>query len=252
MIQTKTKGTSSIIYWARTQHFLHMRLAKTQISLRIRAVWSDFFEEHSVGSQGSKEFSGVQWRLWSACANTSLGASAPISLLFLYSAIWTAARKTVFEHMLNGTDCCTATCAIASIAPANVQQRPWSDSAGSQGSKLFACGQLRVWSACACAQADLSPRWAHMQSCRKYCASAHISNVQNISHQKRLCSWNNTYSYIWASTSDKGPLRLDSLWQKLSGISHKAQSTHPYRITEYCQMYQRTGNTNGLLMGRMI
>ena len=33
----------------------------------------------------------------------------------------------------------------------------------------------RLWSDCADAQADLSLRWAYMQSCRKCCASAHIT-----------------------------------------------------------------------------
>ena len=43
-------------------------------------------------------------------------------------------------------------------------------SAGSQGSNSSSSGQRRLRSACATAQADLSLRWAHMQSCRKCCA----------------------------------------------------------------------------------
>ena len=37
---------------------------------------------------------------------------------------------------------------------------------GSLGTKLSSCGQRRLWSAWADAQADLSLRWAHMPFCR--------------------------------------------------------------------------------------
>ena len=38
-------------------------------------------------------------------------------------------------------------------------------SMGSKGPKLSSCGQRRLWSDWADAQADLSPCWAHMQFC---------------------------------------------------------------------------------------
>ena len=45
-------------------------------------------------------------------------------------------------------------------------------SVDTQWSKASSGGQRRLWSDCAKAQADLSLRWAHMQSCNKYCAPA--------------------------------------------------------------------------------
>ena len=48
-------------------------------------------------------------------------------------------------------------------------------SAGSQGAKASSGLQWKLWSACVHAKADLSLRWAHMQSCRKYYAPALFS-----------------------------------------------------------------------------
>ena len=70
---------------------LHMRPAKAQISLHIRAIWS--FSGHwgggGGGSQGSKASSGGQRILWSACANAQ--ADLCLRIWHMHSC-----RKSVF------------------------------------------------------------------------------------------------------------------------------------------------------------
>ena len=66
-----------------------------------------------------------------------------------------------------------------SVRPLKTQNSVWPESSQVsyfvvwQGPKASSGAQRRLWSACAEAQADLSLRWAHMQSCRKCCFPAH-------------------------------------------------------------------------------
>ena len=60
MAKKSSQGTVKDIAWYRNP-------AKTRNSLRIRAVWSKVFARRSMCSQGHKDFSYKQWRLWSEC-----------------------------------------------------------------------------------------------------------------------------------------------------------------------------------------
>ena len=53
---------------------LHVDLAKTEISLHIRAVWS-VFTRHFVGSQGLEAYPVGQRRLWLACVDAQANMS---------------------------------------------------------------------------------------------------------------------------------------------------------------------------------
>ena len=68
----KNSNWKLLLKYVCTQRFLcarsHVYPVKTQISLRIRAVWS--FSWRSVGSQRFKASSGRQRRLWWACVDT--------------------------------------------------------------------------------------------------------------------------------------------------------------------------------------
>ena len=59
-------------------------------------------------------------------------------------------------------------------------------SLGSQGSQPSSGGQRRLLSDCADAQADLSLRWAHMQSCRKCYVPADMQLHGNINPVRLL------------------------------------------------------------------
>ena len=78
---------------------------------------------------------------------------------------------------------------------------------GRQESKAYSCEQRRLWSDCADVHADLSLRWAYMQSCRKYCVPNHHSIKWSL-YQIRAAKAQINLSSECARTS----LRIRIIW----------------------------------------
>ena len=86
-------------------------------------------------------------------------------------------------------------------------------------SKLSSCGQQRLLSDWADAQADLSLRWAHMPFCWFWHEAAQFT-MYEILYAKPLTMLLHEYSLIWNPSSGPGGFVLKSrLWQTTTAIN---------------------------------
>ena len=167
---------------------LHVRLAKTQISLRISAVWS-VFTWHSLESQGSKISSGSQRRLRSACADAQADLSlwwahmhssgkccAPAHIkfpvyLFSDKSLNSSWYFNVYYFNSSGSNvrkCTLRTCTTSEDSDQPVRSHSLiriftGCILDRQGCKV-SCWQRRLKSDWAGAQAQSSLRWTHIEA----------------------------------------------------------------------------------------
>ena len=116
-------------------------------------------------------------------------------------------------------------------------------SMGSSGPKLSSCGQWRLWSEWADAQADLSLRWAHMPFCSFCHKAAHIrfslgtasckSRPQSLTSSKckkhvqlYFVKW---LTNIWTSSCDYGTYHIGDQ-RRLRRACASAQSPRAFAI----------------------